>query len=61
MGAVDYITKPVNPSVVFARVKNHLELKSVRDKLEVQSQELIKAVKFRENVENITRHDLKSL
>ncbi|MBF0463421.1 MAG: response regulator [Magnetococcales bacterium] len=26
-GAVDYITKPVNPAVVRLRVKNHLELK----------------------------------
>lgn len=34
LGAVDYITKPFNPSLVRARVKNHLELKSYRDQLE---------------------------
>jgi len=34
MGAVDYITKPINPELVRARVHNHLELKRHRDHLE---------------------------
>lgn len=34
LGAVDYITKPINPSIVKARVRNHLELKAHRDNLE---------------------------
>ena len=34
LGAVDYITKPFNPALVSARVKNHLELKDYRDRLE---------------------------
>jgi len=34
LGAVDYITKPFNPALVKARVKNHLELKNYKDKLE---------------------------
>jgi len=34
LGAADYITKPFNPALVRARVKNHLELKDYRDKLE---------------------------
>lgn len=33
-GAVDYITKPIHPAVVRARVRNHLELKRYRDFLE---------------------------
>jgi putative two-component system response regulator len=28
---VDYITKPVNPAIVMARVRNHLQLKRARD------------------------------
>ena len=33
LGAVDYITKPINPQLVKARVNNHLELKLYRDHL----------------------------
>ena len=33
-GAVDYITKPIHPAVVKARVHAHLELKKARDLLE---------------------------
>lgn len=33
LGAADYITKPFNPAIVRARVKNHLELKRHRDQL----------------------------
>ena len=33
-GGVDYITKPINPAVLRARVRNHLELKHARDALE---------------------------
>jgi putative two-component system response regulator len=31
VGAVDYITKPISPPIVLARVRNHLELKMARD------------------------------
>ncbi|MBI2060583.1 MAG: diguanylate cyclase [Nitrospirae bacterium] len=34
LGGVDYITKPIRPSVVRARVRTHLELKGTRDLLE---------------------------
>lgn len=33
LGAVDYITKPLRPAVVLARVHTHLELKCARDRL----------------------------
>ena len=32
-GGIDYITKPIRPSIVKARVRNHLELKRYRDHL----------------------------
>ena len=34
LGAVDYITKPISPPIVLARIKNHLELKQIRNNLE---------------------------
>jgi adenylate cyclase len=34
LGAVDYITKPVNPAIVLARVRTHLALKQSLQKLE---------------------------
>jgi len=42
LGAIDYITKPFNPPIVKARVKNHLELKRHRDLLEKVTIELDK-------------------
>jgi putative two-component system response regulator len=33
-GAVDYITKPLQPEIVRARVRKHLDLKRARDRLE---------------------------
>ena len=37
LGALDYITKPISPPVVLARVKSHLELKQVREILKNQN------------------------
>lgn len=39
LGGVDYITKPFSPSLVQARVKNHIALKRHRDQLEELVQE----------------------
>ncbi|ANG96802.1 MULTISPECIES: diguanylate cyclase [Brucella] len=33
LGAIDYVTKPINPVVLRARVSNHIELKRLRDQL----------------------------
>jgi putative two-component system response regulator len=38
LGAVDYITKPISPPVVMARVHTHLQLKKVRDYLKNQNE-----------------------
>jgi PleD family two-component response regulator len=38
LGAIDYITKPISPGIVRARVKNHVELKRSRDLLAQLSQ-----------------------
>lgn len=60
LGAVDYLTKPVSPSIVKARIRNHLELTRARQKLEAQNKMLLETAQLREDVEQITRHDLKN-
>ncbi|MCT4574848.1 MAG: response regulator [Alphaproteobacteria bacterium] len=45
LGAVDYITKPFEPSLLKVRIKNHLELKNHRDNLEKLVDEKIHEVK----------------
>lgn len=50
LGAVDYITKPFNPALVRSRVKNHLELKNYRDKLEEMVREKTKELMITRDV-----------
>jgi putative two-component system response regulator len=38
LGAVDYITKPISPPIVMARVKSHLTLKTMADFLRDQNE-----------------------
>ncbi len=38
LGAVDYITKPISPSILLARVENHLKIKAANDFLKDKSQ-----------------------
>lgn len=40
LGAVDYITKPISPTIVLARVQTHLALKQARARLEALPQKL---------------------
>jgi response regulator RpfG family c-di-GMP phosphodiesterase len=44
LGAVDYISKPIQPMIVRLRVRNHLELKIQRDALEQKNKELHEAI-----------------
>ncbi len=37
LGAVDYLTKPVKPAILLARVRAHLEIKQARDRLKSQN------------------------
>ena len=59
-GGVDYVAKPVNPHLVRARVRTHLELTRIRRSLEKQNQTLKENARLREEMEHITRHDLKN-
>ena len=52
LGAVDYITKPINPAITLARVRTHLELKQARDRLAGENEWLEREVarRMRENL-----------
>ena len=55
MGAVDYITKPISPPVVLARVRTHLALKQARDSLAHQNEILEEKVVERTLEVQLTR------
>ncbi|MFI3196403.1 MAG: response regulator [Methylococcaceae bacterium] len=45
LGAIDYITKPINPAILMARVANHLAIKSIADDLRKKNAQLEMRVK----------------
>jgi len=47
VGAIDYITKPINAAIVKARIKNHLELQEAREYLKHQNEILEQRVEER--------------
>ncbi len=47
VGAVDFITKPLHPEEVLARVRTHLQIRALRQTLEEQNALLKKAVALR--------------
>ncbi len=67
LGAVDYITKPIRPSIVLARVRAHLELKQTRDHLKEQNAylshanaELARAVRAKDEFLANMSHELRT-
>jgi len=65
LGAVDYITEPVNPPVFLARINTHLQLKGVRDflkdKAEYLEQEVARRTKEISMIEDVTMVTMGSL
>ncbi len=59
LGAVDFIRKPFHFAALRLRVELHLELLRSRRRMEEQNRQLVEAARLREDVEHITRHDLK--
>lgn len=59
LGAADFIRKPGNPSVILARARNMVSLFRTRRELSQKNVQLETALKVREDIDQITRHDLK--
>ena len=60
LGAVDYITKPLNGDLLRARVATHIRLQQQKLALTAQVTTLEENAKLREDIERITQHDLKA-
>jgi CheY-like chemotaxis protein len=60
VGGIDYITKPLQEEEVLVRVETHLKLRRLQRQLEAQNIELTQAAHLREDMERVTRHDLKT-
>ena len=60
LGAVDYITKPVNRTVFLARVRTHLALKQARDKLAKQGREAELMSAASQNVLAVMSHEIRN-
>lgn len=60
LGAVDYISKPIRPALVRARVSTHLQLRTMQQAVEDRNRALEESARLRDDVENMTRHDLKA-
>jgi two-component system sensor histidine kinase/response regulator len=60
LGAVDYVSKPADPVILKARLSAHLTLAAAMADLKRQNALLVENAHLREDVERITRHDLKS-
>jgi hypothetical protein len=59
LGAVDYITKPIDPEVLKPRVRNFIRYVQMRKNLQADYDSMVEAAQLREDVEQITRHDMK--
>ncbi|MBF0319021.1 MAG: response regulator [Nitrospirae bacterium] len=59
-GAVDYVTKPINPTVLQARVRNFLRFYRGYEELKNTLDTMMDNARLRDDVEHIVRHDMKS-
>ena len=60
LGAVDYITKPIIPEIVKARVRTHINMVTQREKIINQLDRLIEAARVRDELEQTFHHDLRN-
>lgn len=59
VGALDYITKPINPELLKLRVKNLMRYVSQHKRVQFEYDAMLEAERLKKQVEQIIRHDLK--
>ncbi len=60
LGAVDYITKPISPPILMARIKTHLRLHTQNRELRENYRALRRLEELRDNLVHMIVHDLRS-
>jgi len=55
VGAVDYVTKPIQPEEVLARITNHLTIQNLQKELQKQNLQLQQEVRERQRAEELLR------
>ncbi|MFS2005393.1 response regulator [Duganella sp. CT11-25] len=58
LGAVDYVTKPVDPAILKARMRTHLRLAGMMAELKQQNAAVAGNAQLREEVERLARYNL---
>lgn len=59
LGAVDFVTKPIQPEILQIRVRNFMRYINLHRHLQADYDTMLEAARLKEDVEHITRHDLK--
>jgi CheY-like chemotaxis protein len=59
LGAVDFITKPIDPNQLRLRVRNFMRYVNMRKSLQADYDSMLEVAQLREDVERISRHDIK--
>ncbi len=59
LGAVDFVNKPIDPEVLKPRVRNFMRYVELHKQLQANYDGMLELARLRENVEQITRHDMK--
>jgi two-component system, sensor histidine kinase and response regulator len=59
LGAIDFVTKPINPDVLKLRVRNFMRYVELNRRLQDDCDLMMEKAKLQDEVEHIVRHDIK--
>ncbi|MES2297472.1 MAG: hybrid sensor histidine kinase/response regulator [Pseudomonadota bacterium] len=59
LGAVDFVSKPVSPDLLRLRVNNFMRYIQLHRQLQVSYDAMLDAARLKEDVDQVTRHDMK--
>lgn len=59
LGAVDFVTKPIDPDQLTLRIRNFMRYVTLHRSLQAGYDSMLEAARLRDDVEHVMRHDLK--